>query len=279
MQYLSKLVTKDTPILHLHNDRILSQSMKENIIGSCYKRKYEDYIYLYGTKLYFFKKEEVNYGYPFYLIDELMGSFLAQKRNIRAVSYEITKVKNRLGLSSCNFKNPNFDYYLCKNSLFSSFLSRDSISNIDALQSFAKIPENKQLLLDHLLELLALDVYMLQKDRCSFNLQLEIDPISELIDFAPLYDFSNCADCVGLGGLYINNPIIVINDLNIRQLLKKFPQLKEIFTFYLDQKMSDSWIEICNRYHFNQDCFAYHQILEYYKTKEENQKKYIKKLL
>ncbi len=279
MQYLEQLVTEKTPILYLQNDRQLSLQEKKEIMGNAYLETYKNYLYYCHSRWYYYKMETLNAGYPFYLIDELMGSYLAKKKAMRTVSYQIAKTKKSFGLASVNFRNSHLDYDYVEQKFAFNMLPRTAIGNICTFQQLAMDSNNQEVLLNHLLELIALDLYMLQKDRCNINLQLETNPNTGWIDFAPFYDFANCIDCVGPSGLYLMNPILELYDVNVRQLLKTYPQFCENILFFLDHKMSDVWNEICRDYHLNQDCFAYAQILEHYKVKEQHQKTYIHELL
>ena len=66
---------------------------------------------------------------------------------------------------------------------------------------------------------------------------------------------------------------------NIKLLLKEFPNFKKCLELCLEQNLEEIWNQICIDYHFNQDCYMYERIRNYYKTKDKNQKQNIKKLI
>lgn len=72
------------------------------------------------------------------------------------------------------------------------------------------------------------------------------------------------------------NPIISLNCNNISILCKIYPQVLEYFSILLEKTMSAAWNQICEDYHFNQNCYAYERTKEYYQLKDENQKKLFK---
>ena len=282
MPFLEKLITEKTPILQLHNDSHISYEDKLKALGcvSAREHDYMEYMYYMTSIWYYFKPDTENYGYPFAIIDELMGSYLANQKGMPAVAFQIAQVENQIGLASINFHIPGFQYYYCSQiPLFNLFQQSSSIDNKEKLEQPCPADQTKEELITQMLKMIALDLYMLQKDRCLINLQIEIDSNSKHVAFAPLHDFSNCNDCVGPDGLYLKNPVVTLTYATIRALLKKYPEFREYVSFFLGQKMSDTWNQICQDYHLNQDCYTYENILEHYKIKEEKQKIFINDLL
>lgn len=288
MLYLKNLITENTPITRLSNDHSMSEENKKEILGVSETdlEKQDDYMkmmYFMNNSWYYFKEEEENLGYPFYLIDELMGSFLAHKMNMKAITYFLARVKNKkMGLASKNFKQSGFHYYFGKqyydiynnntNLSFAPF----RVENIENLKFLCVSDENREILTKHILEMLALDVYMLQKDRKSANLQFEKNPISKYIDLAPLYDFSNCIPKIEeKSGLDLQEVVLRITDRNIQTLVKQYPYFANFLSSLLETKMSSTWEEICEFYKFNQNSEAFEEVYNYYKTKEESQRRYL----
>lgn len=102
MLYLKDLITKETPIIKVANDSSVTEIEKTKILGTnnaTYSlSRREDYfkmMYKMNNIWYYFKVEKENRAYPFYLIDELMGSFLAKKIEISSVSYLIGSRKQK----------------------------------------------------------------------------------------------------------------------------------------------------------------------------------------
>lgn len=202
--------------------------------------------------------------------------------NIKAVSYFIANVKNkRIGLASKNFKKDGFHYYFGKHyyDIYESYsnlcYAPFRVENIDNLKLLCINEENVEILTKHILEMLALDIYMLQKDRNSANLQFEESKITKYIDLATLYDFSNCISKIDESGLDLQGVILRITDRNIQILIKQYPYFANFLSSLLEIKMSTTWEEICSFYHFNQDCEAYKEVCNYYKIKEKSQKRYL----
>lgn len=277
--FIRKLITEDTPILKLPKDST-SISDKYSELGFLSSRRsaiiYASMMYFFNNAWYYFKVEEDKVYYPFYLIDELMGSYLARFINLDAVSYSVASIDGCLGLASRNFKKDGFDYY------FSRELSLDSprdFTNIHILESLCIDDNNAQALIQSILKLFALDIYMLQTDRCCSNLQFQVSKINQAFSLAPLYDFSNCSSSVKKEKIIVPNVILSLNDTTIPMLCRNYPRFSEYLSILLEHKMSVTWDQICQDYHFNQDCFAYIQIKDYYQIKEEKQKEFLKKYL
>lgn len=288
MLYLKNLITENTPIIKLSNDYSVSKEEKKEILGTnnVDLEKQDDYMkmmYFMNNSWYYFKEEEENLGYPFYLMDELMGSFLAHKMNMKVVSYFLARVKNKkIGLASKNFKQSGFHYYFGKQyyDIYENYTNLSyapfRVENIENLKLLCVSDENRKILTKHILEMLALDVYMLQKDRKSANLQFEERETTKYIDLAPLYDFSNCIPKIEeKSGLELQGVILRITDRNIKTLIKQYPYFANFLSSLLETKMSTTWEEICEFYQFNQNCTAFEEVYNYYKTKEESQRRYL----
>lgn len=289
MLYLKELITKETPITSLVNDTSITIEEKKEALGKSdtslsKQEEYMKMMYKMNNTWYYFKKEEENYTHPFYLLDELMGSYLATKKGMEAISYFIATIKQKkkqkiLGLASKNFKKEGYDYYFgeyfyetCRKD-FGEIYDFQCISN---LEFFCQ-----ERFLNQILELFALDVFMLQKDRKSANVQFQINKITKETNLAPLYDFSNCNSRIDKEGLYLQNCFLVIKEGNLCQLIKKYPYFASCLSTFLEIGMREPFEKICESFHFNQDCEAYEKALSYYQIKEENQRKdlglYLKK--
>lgn len=283
---LSELITDKTSILDLGYSDYVSDEEKEKILdlnstSKAVIKEYIKYMYFQNNCWYYFKKDKNNYEYPFHLIDELIGMFLSKKRDLKALEYEISKVNNTYGLASKNFKTDDYTYHTFS-SLIGSPLDGDKYYNLELLKLACIDEANEKKLLEHIFKLFAIDIVMLQKDRCGVNLQFQIDKKTSEIDLAPIYDFSSCSSKI------IENPekiwnlrniILDINESSIEWLLKNYPLFKEELEFYLEQNLSAVWDEICLYYHLNQDTATYERIKDYYEIKQESVKKYIRQLI
>lgn len=276
-KFLTKLITEKTPILKLSSNTDISKEEKIRILDldSFFKECYINYMHYHNNEWYYFKKDKDDFGYPFYIADELMGTYLAKQRNLPTISYEIAKVKDSYGLASINFKHEGFKYYTI-GQLIPDVSASNDFSNIDILKSFTINPDNEQEFMKSLFNLLALDLHMIQKDRGEVNLQFELDSKTGWFNLAPLYDYSNCSR---ISGLNIINKIVRLDDLTIPLLIKRYPKFKESLEFCLEQSMKKIWEQICLDYHFNQECSECERIKDYYEEKDESQKQYIKTML
>lgn len=289
MQYISELITDKTPILHLKNDRSTTTEEKENVLGkirACLSKKeeYLQMLYLMNNSWYYLKKEEDNPSYPFYLINELMGSYIVKSRGLKTPDYFIAETKKNKGIASLNFKQEGYDYYFGDyfhhryKELTGGYLIL-SVDGIADLSILCQSPEKKQKLIDDFINMLAIDTYMLQTDRGPANIQFAVNQKTKEAQLGPIYDFSNCSTAILSSGLFLKNCIVLLVDNNIRLLVQKYPEYKEYLSFLIEQGFVSTWNQICDDYHFNKNNDAYESVLEYYKMKEQSQKNYLSKFI
>ena len=272
IHFLRELITEDTPILELKKDPTITLQQKYSVLGFSHEF-YPYYMYYQNFEWYYFKQEEKNdeIKYPYYLLDELMGSYLAQFIGLSTISFQIAKRDSFVGLASKNFREKECDYYFFDQLPIAQLLEfSTSFINIEMFKSSCIDNINVDKLVDCIFKLLALDLYMLQMDRSRVNLQFQINRDT-------IYDFSNCADKWQYSTSFnIFNPIITLTYNNIPILCKKYPQFLECLSMLVTKTMSSTWNQICEDYHFNQDCFAYFKAKEHYQLKDENQKKLLR---
>jgi len=277
---LDSLITENTPILDLPPNEQISGKLRYKILNlKCLSaKKYIKYLHYFNNLWYYFKSEErSNMRYPYCISDELIGSYLASLRNLPTVNYQISKVCNELGIASVNFKEKGIKYFNLSDMIGNHSYYGNPV-NVEILKSFTINSENEEDFMKKLFDLLAIDIHMLQTDRCNLNFQFYVDK-NNYINFAPLYDYSNCLPSVGNRDINLSNHIIDLNFKNIKYLLDNYPKFKESLEECLDYSMEDIWDQICKDYNFNQDCATYERIREYYEIKDNNQQQYIKKLL
>ena len=201
--FLQELITEDTSILELKKDPNITPQQKYSVLGLS-DNIYIHYMYYQNLEWYYFKQEEKDFKqeeksdgvkYPFYLLDELMGSYLAHFIELPTISFQVAKTDTFLGLASRNFRKEKYDYYFFDQLPVKGLLEfSTTFINIEVLKSLCINSINIDKLTDHIMKLLALDLYMLQMDRSVVNLQFQIDRDTRFFDLAPIYDFSNCAD-------------------------------------------------------------------------------------
>lgn len=283
---LSELITAETPILNLSHSTETSDEEKEKILdlnGTSRDviKEYIKYMYYQNAYWYYFKKDKNNYEYPFYIIDELIGMFLSKKRELETLEYEIAKVNNTYGLASKNFKSDNYTYHTFS-SLIGNPLDGNKYYNLELLKLACVDEENEKKLLQNIFKMLAIDIVMLQKDRCSINLQFQINKKTGELDIAPIYDFSSCSPRIILNSKKtwnLRNVLLDINENSIQWLLNNYTLFREELEFYLEQDLNFVWDEICLYYKFDQDTAAYERVKDYYKIKEDSKRKYIRQLI
>jgi len=207
--------------------------------------------------------------------------FLSKKTELPTIEYEVSKINDTYGLASKNFKD-NKHTYSTLHELIGYPLAGEKKINIDLLKLLCISDENEQKFLKHIFQMFAIDIIMLQRDRCVINLQFQIDKETNEFDLGPLYDFSNCSPKIMLnskGVWNIKNIIIDLNKDNIMWLLNNYPEFKYQLEFYLEQKLSNVWNEICKYYNLNQDTAVYERIKDYYEIKQESVNKNIRQLI
>ena len=273
MKILEELITNQTNILSL-SDKYIPENKKNSIIDIMpnLSRKYYSKMYYKNGIWYYFKKD-IEYGfYPFTISEELIGTYLANILDLETVKYEIAKTKNNYGIASQNFKTTDNNYYT-----FYDLVDIEINDNIDILKLLIT-KENYQILLDQILKLLALDTYMLQQDRCNINLQFKQNIKTKELQLAPIYDYANCN--LNVKDTYITkNVLFNVTDDNINELVERYPKYKEYISILLSHSLKQIWEQICIDYKLNMDCFTYDRVKDYYELKEENQKRYLKKII
>lgn len=227
----------------------------------------------YKNGIWYYFKRDIEYGiYPFTISEELIGTYLANILNLETIKYEIAKSKNSYGIVSKNFKTIDNNYYT-----FYDLIDIETNDNIDILKLLTT-KENYQILLDQILKLLALDTYMLQQDRCNINLQFKQNKKTKELQLAPIYDYANCN--LNVKNKYLTkNVLFSVTEDNINKLIENHPKYKEYLNILLNNSLIKIWNQICIDYKLNMDCFTYSKVKDYYELKEENQKRYLKKLI
>lgn len=273
MEILSQLLTSKTDILLLDNSNLTLKQKKQTLgLKSPISKYYLNYIYLSNNKIYYFKEEGKIKEFPFSIIEELMGTYLCKILGLETIKYRIAKANNIYGLASLNFRTSENEYYFFHDII-------DNICNdeykIEVLKEMCINQKNYEELIKSIINMLVLDIYMIQKDRCNLNIQFKINKQTHYFSLSPLYDFSNC--------LIKMNSILEINNeiLNIKYIkeLIKLEYFKERLNYILEISMVDIWKQICIEYNLDINSFIYERIKDYYEIKTNNQKKYIKQLI
>lgn len=168
----------------------------------------------------------------FFMINELIGSYLARYINLRAVDYQIGE--SNLGLHALSelFYKPDYYYTTCYD-----HYRRTALKDYYFIQKFFlmfyhadtsildRIKSDKMLF--SVLKLIALDLKMGQIDRHNNNVMLEINKSNNEVDLAPIYDFSlSYCDTSRLPYFY-DSPFIGLrrNKASLDALVRKYPEV------------------------------------------------------
>ncbi|MCI8778376.1 MAG: hypothetical protein HFI87_04445 [Bacilli bacterium] len=171
-----------------------------------------DKLVMVNDEIYYIKYDNI--------INELIGSFLAKKINLYSVDYQI-------GI----FNNKDYEYFYPNDySKFkinpSSIICQNPITYMYCFKS--KLKQFDCNLIDELLKLIALDLKMGQLDRSGSNLMIKKNIKTEVVDFAPIYDYSNSYFTILPFEYYINVYLFIRNNnCSLKRLTKKFPQIME----------------------------------------------------
>lgn len=289
MGYISDLISDSTPVITLRNDRHITEEEKNEVLGNIIasgnrKKDYLKMIYLMNNTWYYFKKESGNVSYPFHLINELMGSYLAKTCGLKSLDFSLAKTKSETGLLSPNFKEEGYKY--CFGDYYQKVLEAKmnqspdlSVEGIHKLGVLCPNEENACKLIDEFLHMVALDIYMLQTDRGPANIQFAINHASKEVSLSAIYDYANCKSSEYCNHLFSKNCIATVMDLTIPSFIHEFPQFKEYLVFLIEQGYLSTWHKICDDYSFNRESSSYETVTNYFKEKEEFQKQYLYSLI
>ena len=209
-------------------------------------------------------------------INELIGSKIAKEINLRTVDYYIAKSEfNDIILSSPSFKRMGY-VYLDHNSFLSYKLRRDNFENhIEFYLSECINDANREEFLDDFFKLLALDTYMMQKDRCGCNLTFEINEINKYLRLAPIYDYEQSFER-SIDNFFCRNPLwdfMGFTEYSI--LMDQYP----IFREKLKEIQEISLKSIIENIELEKHIIIPDNIKEYYENEEKNSLKLLQKIL
>lgn len=182
-----------------------------------------DKLVMINDEIYYIKYDNI--------INELIGSFLAKKINLDSVDYQIGIFNDYIYTLSKLFYNKDYEYFYPNDySKFkinpSSIICQNPITYMYCFKS--KLKQFDCNLIDELLKLIALDLKMGQLDRSGSNLMIKKNIKTEVVDFAPIYDYSNSYSTILAFEYYINVYLFIRNNnCSLKRLTKKFPQIME----------------------------------------------------
>ncbi len=215
------------------------------------------------------------------LINELIGSYLAQKLGLDTVDYKIGIMNNKFYVLSKIFYQTGFQYYDCK-----SYFRKSSFDNITTFQTFLSffyLSEfeiirrlNSTELLESILKLIALDLKMGQFDRHNKNLFLKKDS-NGIVDLAPQFDYGGSYHKKGIPFKIYDNPLITIrkNKLSLQNFSKQYPN----FVKYICILYNISMDNILNDLEQNNLLIFEQKEKSFYLEQDKENNKILKKIL
>jgi len=231
---IKNLITKNTPIITFSSStqedpRKLSKILK---IDSSIIKCWNNWIEIDGT-WYYYKNFE-NYQSPEEnFINELIGEFIATYLELETIHYSIgyNQEKNEYGLLSKSFRNKKTKYLTPDQLLIPK--NCINLNNIKEIKYNCKNEKNYQKLVNQILKMIALDIYMNQRDRTRNNQLYKKE--NGCLYLAPLYDYEQ--------SFYVdkkeNTPSTIYKayifglDLTNIEEIKRYPELIEIFKLLL----------------------------------------------
>ena len=162
-----------------------------------------------------------------WLINELIGSYLAKQLDLPSVDYQIgTYCEFRYALSKI-FYDKKYSYYFpldykCNMNIMKS--NRNSAQNNLYKDKISHLDRNVRI---KLLKLIALDLKMGQYDRHEYNIMFKKDNETGEVDLAEIYDYGLSYPNHDMYDCYYN-PFIELskNSYGLGKLIKKHPEIE-----------------------------------------------------
>lgn len=153
---------------------------------------------------YYYIKELINYN-------EIIGEIIANSLDLQSAHYEIGKYKKKLKYMTENFKEPGKEYL----KIYQTELN----NRRDILDIISNELRNE------ILKMYALDIFMMQTDRCNVNLMFVKE--NDKLRLAPLYDYSNAYLDIGRGYHSYRNCIknLVMTEKQINKFMNDYPSI------------------------------------------------------
>ena len=219
--------------------------------------------------------------------NEFIGDTLCLKRNIDSAHYFLVAISPRDNGHHTTYSRIKDKYYPIK--IGSQDFKRNDMEykeiddfnikgphTLDSILERTNSLKNKEELKQQLLELLALDTYMGQKDRFNTNILFEQDNQGNL-KLSPLYDFSFSlkTEYSNLNDIYDNEiePLRTIEDYYA--FIKKYPEFRDILKEYMDIDLIELIYNTINKNKFAVDS----RLLEPYEYTHNSRMKVLEKIV
>lgn len=206
-------------------------------------------------------------------LNELIGTELGKIRHINVCRNFLFKCeeKDDIEIGSYCFKDNACDYLTIK-----GFRLNEPCENFYGILKYCRDDDNREQLINEMLELFALDTYMMQTDRYYYNLLFERRPDGTL-HLAPIYDFGFTFGLKANDGLYMYDSCLksFVNDKSYKSMFIKYPQFREMIESYVDIDICDYIEDVSNRYRLNDKEIDY----KYYRKINKELQKRLKRIL
>lgn len=223
--------------------------------------------------------------YKDFNINEFLGQQLSKIRNLKTNEYFLMTLKNEYKISKykniqcediSDIKVASYDFKKLENQYYYLKELKLGENKLTELLKLCPNEKNKKELINEILELFALDTYMGQTDRYSYNIMFEVNHCGE-IHLCPIYDYE-----YSMNDLYTQDRCIYPNALctldkiyEYKKLLEKYPQLYTMLNSYLDVNIQKEIIEC-----FNDQKLSYEKVnFKAYSKFTEKRCKVIEKIL
>ena len=181
------------------------------------------------------------YSHDNWLINELIGSYLAKQLDLPSVDYQIGIYKGFKYALSKIFYEEDFLYY------FPKYKSNEDLVKYGRNYDKNNLYKDKLRYLDKkvkikMLKLIALDLKMGQYDRHEYNIMFKKKKSTGEVDLTDIYDYGLSYSAGDLHNYYYFNPFMKLsrNSYGINKLMRKHPEIVE----YIDKMKSISMEKI-----------------------------------
>jgi hypothetical protein len=176
------------------------------------KNRLKNWAYIDGK--YYYIKDILNYN-------EIIGEIIADSLNLDSAHYEIGKYKRKNKYMTENFKKPGKEYLKIYQTELNNRKDILDIVNND--------------LKHDLLKMYALDIFMMQTDRCNVNLMFVKE--NNKLRLAPLYDYSYSYLDLALGFIAYRNCIrnVYMTENAIGRFMNDYPEIVKYMNIILNK--------------------------------------------
>lgn len=264
------LIKDTTPVIEIPNRG--TQSIKELRTSYGMENKiintWPNWVKL--DNIWYYYKERVD---EYYILNELIGTYLADYFSINTVNYKIAKNNDNYGLLSKNFRECKTKYYTSYD--WDLFNNNNSTNILYTLRSFCLDEQNYHNLLNDIFKMMAIDSYMGQMDRNANNFFFSVKDGNTRL--APLFDYERSFNFNFEDSWQYLNYILTLKypSSDLYGLFNDFPEFYSCFSSILNIDMENILNSIENDYDLKiDDGYKVHYLLS-----DLHKKKLVKKCI